>query len=254
MRRLLAAALLLVACSARADDVEDAVKLLKSKKPADRTKALESLGKSGEKAKAASAAVIDALMEKYPAGKEEYFETLEKINPSVAKQLITLLVDQDESKKLDAVEAIKGLKDDGQACVTVLLLYHDANRAKGFVRNAIIALDAVVTVSPDDKRVVQAVVKSVGDVKSRDTSMMRKPAIEAARKMRIDPKLLVPALMAATTDPHADFGSPITFTIETLGSLGTDAKAALPTLNKLKFDSNSEIRDAAAAAIKKIAP
>jgi HEAT repeat protein len=266
MRRvlILCLVLFLVPVTHAADnkaEVADLIKQLKSKKVADRVKAAEGLSKLGPEGKEASSALVDALMEKYPVNKEDYLGALEKVNPAIYKPLVTLLVDKNRIDRLKAVEDIGKLGAEGAPCTTALILLFDAERATAEKLNApslfcpeiVVAL---VGVAPQDKRTVQLVVKAIS--RADPNPKTRANALQAAKKMSIEPKTLVPALMSATADRNIvvldgmiNFNIPIA-AMQMLGALGKEAKAAIPTLNKLKLDSQAEIREAATEALKKI--
>jgi HEAT repeat protein len=247
-------------------EVAELVKQLKAKKPADRVKAAEALGKLGTGAKGASTALVNALMEKYPENREDYLGALEKVNPAVYKPLVTILVDNNNeySDFLNAIKGIGKLRAEGAACATALLWVYDKETkrkkdALGETRAARTCpeiIQALGAIAPKDKRVIQVVLKAI-EVEERyavdEANLLA--ALTAAKEMTIEPRLLVPALTTATTNKPT-YRSPKSnlVAIEMLGELGKDAKDAVRTLNKLKLDSDAKVREAATEALKKITP
>ena len=72
-------------------------------------------------------------------------------------------------------------------------------------------------------------------------------AIGLALEMKIDPKLLVPGLISALGNPQAKLVA-----VQALGKIGPEAKSAVPALNKMRFDTVQQVRDAATEALKSI--
>ena len=107
---------------------------------------------------------------------------------------------------------------------------------------------------PRNKFVIQAVIAAVpanrriNDLQDGlGRSRRYYTPIALALEMKIEPKLLVPALTEALGNAQARKEA-----ILALATLGPEAKAAIPQLNKLRFDSDSTTREAAIVALKNI--
>jgi hypothetical protein len=80
---------------------------------------------------------------------------------------------------------------------------------------------------------------------------VRREAIAALGFIHARPDLVVPVLISALGDPRWDNRFIAAFA---LGSFGADAKPAVPSLFKLLADEDTEVRENAASAIRKIDP
>jgi len=230
-------------------------KWLKSKQQSERVKATLALGKLGAEGKELSTALIESMIERWPTNKEDFFDALEKINPAIHKPVLTLLIDQAFIPRREALENIEKLSLEGKPTLPVLLLLHQAGQlASG--KNAgyeiqYLAGKALVVMSriaPQDKAVIQAVITLISTNPRLPTRRGDDLSpIELAIEMKIDPKILVPALLAALGNQQARYSA-----IVALGKVGPEAKSGIPALNKFRFDSDQQIRDAAMEALKKI--
>jgi HEAT repeat protein len=80
---------------------------------------------------------------------------------------------------------------------------------------------------------------------------MRGAAADALVELRKEPELVVPVFSEFLTSPDARMR---VFGASVLGSLGTDAKAAIPLLLKLRTDEDPDVRESAARALREIDP
>lgn len=240
-------------------EIEEALqpflKDLKSKAPAVRIKALESIGELGTDAKIAGQDVTMALFDKVPEVRKAGTDALEKIDPAVQKHIVTLMVEQEVSVRIDAVESIGKLGSDGKTALPVLVFIYQQGLADGSLlrRYGQGALTSMIQVAPDDKRVIQIILGTIAAKRGTNNregmdSGVRSTAIELLGKVEIDPKVSTKALLAAFDDPYCCVQA-----IKAIEKLGKDAEDALPTLKRLKSMSPViEIREAAAKAIEAI--
>lgn len=230
--------------------LDDIVKDLKNKNAATRMKAVTRLADLGEEGKPAAPALVELLVSSYPVNRERYFEALEKIDPESQKVILAFLTENEAEKKLEAIDGMESLAEEGKACIPVLLKYFYADRTGKLTRDFSFAqriIPALVKIAPDDKNVATAVFSAVSVQGRLPDSMLRLKAIEAIKDLKADPKLAVKALTSALNDPTCRLQA-----VEAMGLMGKEGKEALPVLMKLKFDNNKEVRDAAMAAIEQI--
>lgn len=225
---------------------------LKAIQQADRVKAAQSLAKLGPKGKEASAVVIESMLERWPNNKEEFLDALAAINPTLQKPVVTLLVDQNALSKQKAIHELEDLKGEAKPAVPILLALVQAELQRSSTKNYLgLGGEALVTaahVDPQNNTVIQTVLGLVphntrlGRGRVDDTH-----AIELAFEMKIDPKLLAPPLITAMANPQVKL-----MAVRALGKIGPEAKAAIPALNKMRFDSVQQVREAATEALKSI--
>lgn len=259
------------------DNLEKISVALRTKNLATRLKAAKQLAELGEKGRPATETLMGAMLETYPAGADEYLETLEKIAPDLHKHAVPLLVDASATNRKKVVVALSQLGADARPLVPLLLNLRrtipiprvtgragldeqrkiiEENRARQMAR--IPALHALVEIAPDDSRVVREIVTTIAytpsvnmpSVGGRPRQPMRNPerivALELVKKVKADPKQLTDALVSAL-----DTGERIKV-LAVLGDMGSEAKGAVPALKKLKLDASQETRDAVADALTKI--
>lgn len=249
MKRLaVLACLLALPCFVFADkkeDVEAAVKLLKSKKAADRTKALDDLAKLGEDAKPASGDLLEAMIAQLPTGRDKFLEVLEKISPEISKHVVTLVTDDKFDNQDLAVKSLKVLGKEAAGSVPVLVFLLRSPKTSVPVHRSV--LDALPDIAPESKTVIAGVLSVVAAPMGTLQRESRIEAIQTAKTLKIEAKSLLPALLVGVNDQVHRVK-----VVEAIGELGEGAKTALPLLMKLKFDGQKEMREAAAAAIEKI--
>jgi HEAT repeat protein len=227
--------------------VDDIVKDLKSKNAATRMKAVIRLGELGEEGKPAAQPLVEFMMESWPRNREKFFETLELIDPESQKLILAFLTEMEADKKLEAIDGMENLAEEGKACVPVLLKFFYLDRTGKLTRDFSFAqriIPALIKINPEDKGVITAVLSAVSVQGRLPDSMLRQKAIESVKDLKADPKLVLKALTSALNDPMSRVQA-----VEAMGLMGKDGKEALPLLNKLKFDMNKDVQMAAMAAI-----
>jgi HEAT repeat protein len=105
-------------------------------------------------------------------------------------------------------------------------------------------------VDPESKTTVAMLIDAIGAPASENDakSEIRVTAINLAVALKVESKTLVPALVKALKNDRRH----IPMTIDALGSLGAEAKEALPALEGLEDDVDQGVRDAVVGAIAKI--
>jgi HEAT repeat protein len=228
--------------------LEPLVKDLKNKRPEYRLKAIEKLAEMGTSAREAGGALVDCIVtDRSQTVREAAIEALEKVDPAVHKHVVTLLFDSSEQAKRTAVSALGDMGTRGKAALPALLLHYQNEVLRGY--DAVNALVAVVRVAPDNRATVQVVLEAVsmpplGGDRGTRLFLLRSKAIGLLKDLKLEPKQVVPALIAALND-----GTCRVQAIQELGKLGPEAKVALPILTRLKLDSSGQVPEAAAAAI-----
>ena len=206
------------------------------------------LGDLGEEGKPGAQALCEFMVESWPRNKDKFLEALEKIDPESQKLILALLTEMEADKKLEAVDAMEGLGEEGKACIPVLLKFFYLDRTGKLTRDFSFAqriLPALVKINPEDKTVVTAV-SPPSACRAVARFGLRQKAIETAKDLKADPKLVVKATLALN-DPMSRLQA-----VEAMGLMGKDGMEALPVLMKLKFDMNKDVREAAVAAIEAI--
>jgi transglutaminase-like putative cysteine protease len=192
-----------------------------------------------------------------PAAKvrESAIEALEKVKPELYKPLVTILLDKDIIKHVEAIKDIGLLDKDGRPAVSVLLSHvkktFTNRRIPRVVRLTLIQADfeALTAVAPDDQTVLKFLL-SVAKANARDP-VPRGLAIQSlgslAESRPAVSKQILPVLLKAIKNPELRLTA-----IEVAGRLGPDAKTAVPVLKKFKLNPVEEIRKAAAEALERI--
>jgi HEAT repeat protein len=227
--------------------IDDVVKELKSKNAVTRMKAVTKLGELGEEGKPAAPVLVELMLESWPRSREKFLDALEKIDPESQKPILAFLSETDAEKKLASIDDMEVLGEEGKACIPVLLKFFYLDRMGKLTRDFSFAqriIPAMVKINPEDKAVIAAVLSAVSVQGRIPDSMLRQKAIEVARELKVDPKLVIKALTSALNDPMSRLQA-----IEAMGLMGKDGTEALTVLNKLKFDMNKEVREAAQTAI-----
>ena len=227
-------------------------KALRDKTIKNRLKALGDAAKLGNDGKLLALPIVEGLVEKYPANREAYLECLEKVHPALQKHIVTLLVDQDFSAKLDSFRAIAKLKSDGAGAAPLLILFSQADRLKKFDQSVLHqeALRAMAAVAPNDPAVCKTIVGLIGTISQAGQFAeveVRRVAIELLPDIKADKKEVVKALTAALVERDTTIRA-----TDALAAMGPEAKESLAALNKLKLDQQKDVRDAALRAIEKI--
>jgi hypothetical protein len=230
--------------------MEPLIKGLRSKKTEERTAAIEKLGELGSQARPAGAALVEyGVLDPSPTIREAAAAALEKIDPEVQRQVVTLVFDGDRNNWYQAVDALKVAGSRAKAAMPALKFHYRqlmTGQRRDYTGGAVLA--AMVAISPDDKEVVETVIRLIsqpsdGRMLGR-LSLTQEQALELLAHVKADAKKKAAALTVALADPSWRANAAME-----LGKLGPDAKDALPTLTKLKLDPDQQVRQAATTAI-----
>lgn len=230
--------------------------LAKGKTAADRVKAADELAKLGEKAKAASAPLVNGLFDPSTQVRLTALDALKKVNPTLHGPVVALVTPLTEFDFVGfnprdrlphaAVAALAKLGAEGKAAVPVLVFYkREISRPGGWpyvpaVVNLLAALGA------DEPVAVAALVQ--GLTKDADAGAR----LAAAQGLsRVKPTKEVVAVLAAALrgDPESEVRLAA---VTALAKYGADAKAALKSIEAAKMDPDPRVREAARDALDKI--
>jgi HEAT repeat protein len=216
------------------------VKSLQSRKTAERLKACEELGRLGSKAKAASRALCEALLDANPQVRLGAAAALETVNPAIHRLVVTVLVDENLFNRAEAVRKIGKLGPEGKPAVPVLVYF------KTQVQDATVVVEALAAIATSEKPVtLQFALWLATD---REPSV--RIAIARALPRMEGRKEKVAALgLALQGDRHI----PVRVAAaNALGELGSEAQEAVKVLSAAKTDPSAQVREAAANALEKI--
>jgi hypothetical protein len=257
-----------------ADPAWSSAKLLASEDVEDRIRAANQLARMGPKGKAAARALCEAALEDKGEGRQAALEALEKVHPELYKHVLVLLVDQEFRNHVNASQGIGRLKEEGAPALPILLdhiqkcLSDQREPPLASVYNTTSLLDAdlraLVEIAPNNQEVWKCLVDMLKSepghrLYSRfEGARARTVAAECMTKVGKDNSaarsVFVPPLIKATNVTIYDQRDKATClaAIRTLGSFGPAAKDAVPTLKKLKIDTDERIRRAASQALEAI--
>jgi HEAT repeat protein len=226
-------------------------KLRKDTEARNRKSAARALGELGLKAKQAVPALIKALNDADSSVRDEAENSLKKIGEPAVAELLPGLKDPDEFVRLRIVGVLGGIGPDAKAALPAL---EEAKKdTSAFVRSA--AEEAVIRVKVDAKALIALLkdkeedkrlyaVKAVAflgphakpilpdlctALKQDKSKEVRCEAARSLARLGKDGKDAVLALASVLTDPDDKIKLNA---LEALGAMGTDAKAALPAIDR----------------------
>jgi hypothetical protein len=204
-------------------DLTEIIEGLKSKRPADRRKAREALAELGMAGMGATTALLESMIEWYPANKDTCLTILAKINPRLHKPIACLMVDEDVQKRCDALASIELLGEEGKPTLVVLAWVYkrDMSDFKNSWRLAERSLQTMSKLEPESRTTVDTIIAAIGAPASGndEKSEIRATAVKLAVAVKVEPKVMVPALLKALKHDRRH----LLTTIEALGNLGADA-------------------------------
>ncbi len=227
---------------------------------AARIRAAEQLGKMGEAAKPAARALCSAATDDSKEIRGAAIEALEKVEPSLAEPVTTLLVDGQNSYA--AAQQIGRMGEKASPAIHVLIW-----NARHLTGPASIDIEALAKVGPTDPEAVRAIIDfalSQIDLRGRKGTTEKETALSVLGQLGQNQGSLrqeiVACLVKALTACEAGLDGQQRYYHQTsalaaIGSLaeyGPDAKEAIPALRRLKLNSDIQIRQATAAALEKI--
>jgi HEAT repeat protein len=227
-----------------------------------RLSALKKIAELGADGMEASEAIIELCADNVPAIREAAFDALQKVNPTLHKPIIALLIDRDDAKKLAAIAELGKLGAEAKPAIPLLIQFYQLRalmaRSTGFGSYfSVPILSALNSIDAENKRFHRLLLAVIPVTPSSKPGVVfvdwapRKKAIEltleAVEAKRIKARDAVKPFLSAMSDPSCKIQA-----IKALGELGVRAKDAIPVLTKLKLDPDSTTREAAAEALKKI--
>ena len=257
--------------------LEPLTKAVRSKDQKIRLDAIEKLAKLGPDGKAAREALIESgMMDPSKVIREAASFAMEKIDPLLYRLVQVVLIDNALSNRLDAAVALSKMGADAEPSLpAVRLLFTQCMSNKVFSPyDALVFFKIIWKIDPEDQQVRRGVLAAVGapdvalaswalrtksgrvgaftrqhalDLNIEFASLswtVRRTAVATMHEMQFESKHKYAALMTAFGNSDDRI-----FIIEELAKLGPDAKGAIPTLTKLKLDTNLTIRDSATRAL-----
>lgn len=241
-----------------ADIVAPFVEKLKSKKESEKIEALVALGSLGEKGLAGSGAIAEMLLDPTPSVREAAASSLEKVDKTIYKHVITMLYDNNGNNKAAAVDALNNLGSRAKGALPILKYIYSSSLAaipanqNPRLRKKIPdyrSFLALVAIAPADPFVVDEVLRLVSQPGQAIVGLedSRAYGLASIDKITANDAKKVKALTAGLVDPRHRV-----LIIQRLAKFAGEAKPALPLLTKLKLDSDAAVRDAATKAIETI--
>jgi hypothetical protein len=182
-------------------------------------------------------------------------EALAAIDPRVAKEATTVLVDADAKQRIAAMNEVAKLSKEGRSISPIMYAVIRAPEGDPLRRlkpTAAVILDmklaavqALVAVSPDDDKLPDLLAKLATDKEGR----VRLTAVQSfARLEKIGNRKNAAALLSALAlgDPSAPVR---TAAADSLGVVGRDLAGVEEVLRKASADPESTVRDAAERAL-----
>lgn len=231
--------------------LDDILRELRGKSANAKTKALEQLAGMGEEAKPAAGALIEIILDTPTNSRSKYFETLEKIDSATSKLVTPLLLERDLQRWNETFDMIEAAGEEAKPLIPLLRRMYLLDITGKLTKDLAVAqrvIVALVKIDPEDKIVIQTVLGALS-TNNRGPTVVRAKALDVVKDLKADPKEVVKALISAMNDRICTL-----VVIDAIGSMGKEAKEAVPILSKLKFDQNAtkELRDAASIAIQTI--
>jgi len=228
--------------------VASLIKALKGKTTTDRVKAAESLGKLGPEAHDATRAICETVLDRQQKVRNAALNALEKINPDLHQAVTPLVLDENFRNRLDALEQIKKMGEEGRPATPVVIASMNSLRPVfiGSEFKADLLIDTLMAIAPEDKEVVDALITWLLTELDATTIVRCAEVLPQTHS----PKKAVPALLKSMSTRGGYSAA-----IQALGEIGPDAKAAVkPLANIILTNANPELRVAAITALRRIDP
>ena len=220
--------------------VAECVKTLRSRRVQDRLRAAKDLADLGPKAKDASRALCEAMLDPIPQVAVSAAAALEAVNPLLHGNVVTLLVDKDGQSLGDAIQRLQRLGIDAQPAVPILV----ATMPR--INNSEIIAETLSAIAGDDKTAARAFEAWLVQHKN---PLVRVASAKALARMDAGKDAVKVLIAAVRGDREAVVREAAA---RALGDIGPDAKEAVPALNYAKTDQVKAVREAATAALEKV--
>jgi HEAT repeat protein len=239
------------------DRIAQLIKDLRGKKAAERIKAAEALGEMGIEAKDARGALCDAMLDGRPSVITAVAAALEKVDPSLHKAVLVLVVDNNADRQRRALESIATLREEGRPALSVVLTYaeHNAQQVTTGFLGSLFSTEVIRTlmaIAPDDKRVFSILTSCLLDGENLKRQYGNRTTLEAAAALPRTPFRKESVKVLITLLKEAGDNRMRTVAAYSLGQMGTDAKDAVKYLETAKIDPDVQVREAAGTALMKI--
>jgi len=263
-----------------AGDLTESMRI--EKEPAVRREVAIGLGRYGKVAKGAVPPLMLALKDADPTVRAAVADALGRIGDyarAAAGELLPLLKDSEKSVRLAAIFALGRIDpDDKEPVSTALVALLKGETDEELRKEVVLALSFLGDTSPNvvtalaglltDKKSELRMQVALGlgkfgpAVKHAEAELLAVAKADSEKQVRIsavrtlcsglgaEAVRLIPPLSERLKD-DADFEVRVAIA-EELGAMGADAKSAIPALRKAQGDAQIRVREAAAAAVKKI--
>lgn len=241
-------------------ELDRIIEQLKSEKTDERVAAAERLRRMGEKARLAARALCDAIVSPSESVRRAALEALEKVAPSLYKQVILLIVDGNVNNHIQASKALAAMGPESAAAIPVLLSHakrvSSANNRyypRELLLEDIAALAKLGSSEPEVVKLFKDLTKFApgapyyGGAFQYVRLAAFSALVEIGKSQPNQRKELMPIFISGIDDGGLRIAA-----INALGDFGKDARAAIPKLKDLKLSSLMAERDAAQAALEKI--
>jgi HEAT repeat protein len=245
------------------------IERLKDKDEKVQLQAIAALERMGADAKEAGADIVEyGLMSSSSTLRQAAANALEKIDPRVSKDVITIVIDSNDSRRLTSIHTLSLMGPNAKTAVPAIKGY--LSSSSGFGKwpslrgkeksphwnspsHGFLVFKELASIAPDDEFVIATTIAIVGahEDSFRYGVPIRKEAIHLLTMLKIDNNRKFEALMKALT---VVLTKDRPLVISELARLGPDAKAAIRTLTELKLHHDLAVREAASKAIAKIDP
>jgi hypothetical protein len=252
---------------------------LKAKDPEKRVNALIRLAEFGGKANIVGKQVVEAMLDKVPAVRNAAVDTIEKIDPIIHRQVVTIISGKNASIALSELKSLGN-----RAKIALPILFELVTKADKVAdpEEQPLLIDSIASIAPKDERLATVILNYVRTplksvpvrqpapitnlvfryrvfnhhlIAKRDIGLKYLDIIDAKSEVKMD--ALVSALKVEVADSldneveelNSVYILPV---ITALAGYGKDAALALPTLKKLSLLPDVSLRQATTEAIKKI--
>jgi HEAT repeat protein len=206
----------------------------------DRLKAIDAVAQMGPRGRAASRALCSSLLDPNLRVRLAAAEALDKVNPTLHRLVIPILVDKELDTRLDCLREIGRLGPAGSAAVPIVVHFKQQYLGGG------LAVEVLAAIAADDPSVTA---KMAGWLTSDPDPYVRLAVLKALPRMagaRNHVRAVAQALRANPVDAVRAAAA------SALGELGPDARDVERALQLAKADASAQVREAAEGALEKI--
>ena len=220
---------------------------LKDKNPQVRFKTAVALGELPNAAivkDVVAERLVEAMFDPFSDVQKAAGVSLEKIDPDIHPHVLTIAIGQN---KYGAIVELTKLGTRAKNSLPAIVHYHNAITKAGRSDFGYV-LEEITKIAPEDQRTINLVFAELLRTNGFD-GKTRVAAIGSLKYLKIDNKARTSVLLKALNDGQIHIA-----VIEAIGSIGPDAKEAIPVLTKLKFSPDDFTRRTATKALLAINP